>query len=56
MKKENMTLLIPSAIALAMGVAGFVLSILNESSDTIVALLSIAVLCLSFIALRNVTK
>ncbi|MBR9701304.1 hypothetical protein GOV13_00090 [Candidatus Pacearchaeota archaeon] len=53
MSKENLTKLIPSAIALAMGVASFVLLILNESQDTIITLLAIAVLCLGFVGIIN---
>ena len=48
--------LIPSAIALCMGVVSIILIILKESQSTIILLLAIAVLCLGFIGLNNSDK
>ena len=57
MKNDELKTLIPSAIALAMGVASVVLMILKESSqETILTLLAIAVLCLGFVGVTNHNK
>jgi len=54
MDRNELTKLILYAIALAMGVASTVLSILGESLTTIPPLLGIAVFCLAVAGLNSV--
>jgi len=53
MVKNKLETLIPSAVALAMGVASIVLLILNGFQETIVTLLAIGVLCLAFLRIKE---
>ena len=45
--------LIPSVIALTMGIVSIILQILKESQETIITLLAIAVLCLGFVGINK---
>jgi len=49
----KLTTLIPSAIALCMGIVSLILIILKGSQQTILILLAIAVACLGFIGVNN---
>ncbi len=53
MKKENLSSLVPNAVALALGVSSIVLLILNNSSNTVIPLLAISVVCLAFVGLNK---
>ena len=56
MSKEKLSILIPNAVALAMGVASVVLLILGKSQETVIPLLAIAVLSLAFVGINNMNK
>ena len=53
MKNNKLTMLIPSVIALAMGIVSIILLILKGSQETILTLLAIAVLCLGFVGVNK---
>jgi hypothetical protein len=53
MQNNKLTTLIPSVIALCMGIVSIILLILNGSQETILILLAIAVLCLGFVGVNN---
>jgi len=53
MDKYKLRKLIPSALALTMGIASILLLLLNKSPDTIIPLLAIGVACLGFVGINN---
>ena len=56
MKKTNLYLLVPNAVALAMGVVSIILLILNQSQETVLMLGAIGVACLGFAGLQTSAK
>ncbi len=56
MNKNKLKILIPNAVALAMGATSIVLLTLKESQETVPILLSIAVFCLAYVGIKNMNK